>query len=72
MATYTLFALLHPRSSRMDQFARYEAIDDETAIDLGARLSRSRVAELWSEHRQVKIFGEPARPDVVPDEDSRP
>jgi hypothetical protein len=56
----------------MDQFARYEAIDDETAIDLGARLSRSRVAELWSEHRQVKIFGEPARPDVVPDEDSRP
>lgn len=60
MPMYTLFAL-DPRSGRMDQFAKYEALDDETALDLGRRLSRDRSTELWSEHRQVGRFRPPPR-----------
>jgi hypothetical protein len=57
MATYTLFGLLHQRSNRMDQLARYEAKDDSSAMELAGRLSRNRTTELWSEHRQVGKFG---------------
>lgn len=60
MPMYTLFAL-DPRNSRMDQFAKYEAPDDEAALDLGRRLSRDRSTELWSEHRQVGRFRPPPR-----------
>lgn len=60
MPMYTLFAL-DPRSSRMDQFAKYEALDDQSALDLAQRLSRNRSTELWSEHREVGRFRPPAR-----------
>jgi hypothetical protein len=57
MPSYTLFAL-DPRSGRMDQFANYDADDDETAIDVAARFSKNRPTELWSKHRQVATFGQ--------------
>ena len=50
MPHYTLFAL-DPRRGRMDQFVKYETSDDVAAIDLAARLSRTR-------HRQVETFNE--------------
>jgi len=70
MATYTLFALNHPQSSRMDQCARYEAADDSSAMDLAGRLSRNRSTELWSEHRQVGKFGKPLPPKADPGEEA--
>lgn len=60
MPSYTLFAL-DPRSGRMDQFAKYDATDDETAINLASRLSRNRSTELWSQHRQVGTFSQATR-----------
>jgi hypothetical protein len=60
MPIYTLFAL-DPRNSRMDQCAKYEALDDQTALDLARRLSRNRSTELWSEHREVGRFRPPPR-----------
>jgi|KBSSwiStaDraftv2_1062776.scaffolds.fasta_scaffold1707666_2 hypothetical protein len=68
MTTYTLFGLLHQRSNRMDQLARYEASDDSTAMELAGRLSRNRTTELWSEHRQVGKFDGPPRADADPEE----
>ena len=59
MPHYTLFAL-DPRRGRMDQFVKYEASDDVAAIDLAARLSRTRSTELWSQHRQVETFNDSA------------
>ncbi len=70
MATYTLFALLHPQSSRMDQLARYEAADDVSAMELAGRLSRNRLTELWSEHRQVGKFSKPPPPDSEPEQEA--
>jgi len=69
MPCYTLF-VLDPRSGRTDQFAKYQAVDDETAIGVAARLSRHRSTELWSEHRQVEIFKQPF-PSVA-NHDERP
>jgi hypothetical protein len=68
MATYTLFGLLHQRSNRMDQLARYEAKDDSSAMELAGRLSRNRTTELWSEHRQVGKFGGAPRSDADSEE----
>ena len=67
MPCYTLFAL-DPRSGRMDQFAKYEASDDDIAIDLAARLSRNRSTELWSRHRQIGKFSPTFRADTNPEE----
>jgi hypothetical protein len=67
MATYTLFAL-DPKSSRMDQCAKYQATDDSSAMDLASRLSRNRSTELWSEHRHIGKFRQPPPIDAEPDE----
>ena len=70
MATYTLFALLHPQSSRMDQLARYAAADDASAMELAGRLSRDRSTELWSEHRQVGKFSKAAPSPTGPEKEA--
>ena len=57
MTTYTLFGLLHQRSNRMDQLARYEASDDSSAMELAGRLSRNRTTELGRSTARLESSG---------------